>query len=105
MGAPPQLDAVLKHMTWRTAKLQDGTTFPDLGLDMKALKANFDRPVLIECCKFLVNASDSWLADDFRLRLDDTWRVAMAPADEKERLRYLSGRVVADLMRATGIGP
>lgn len=103
--APPELDRVLAHMIWRTTKLPGGRTLPDLGLDKKAVKTEFKRPALLACFAFLMNASDAWLVSDFKPRLDDAWRSAMGPDDETEKLRYLSQRVVADLMRATGIGP
>jgi len=103
--APVELAAVLEHLQWRRFKLPDGVTKPDLGLDKKALKARFSRDTLDGCSSFLMHASDEWLEADFRSRLDDTWRTALGPADDLERLRYLSIRVAADLMRAAGVGP
>jgi hypothetical protein len=102
---PAEIDAVFDHLIWRETRMLDGSKLPDLGLDKKALKARFERRALMDCCWYLSNATDEWLANEFKPRLDDTWRTAMGPKDDVEKLRYLSTRVVADLMRATGIGP
>jgi len=102
---PPDIDLVLDHALWREAKLPNGARKKDLGLDKKALKALLDRRRLMDCSAFLMNAPDTWLDQSFRQRLDETWREAMGPEDEMQKLRYLAHRVAAELMRASGIGP
>jgi hypothetical protein len=103
---PPELPAVLEHMQLRSLKMPDDRSIPDLGLDKKAVKSLFKRQALIECSSFLMCASNERLKTEFRPYVsDDAWRTAMGPNEELERIHYLAGRVAAELMRATGIGP
>lgn len=100
--APPGLDIVLEHVKWRRAKLPSGASLPDIALDRKSAKLRVDRRALIDCAALLMNADDQWLAQSFMPRLDEIWRVAMGPKNEQEKLRYLSARLAADVMRAAG---
>jgi hypothetical protein len=93
-------------MLLRPLKLPDGKSIPDLGLDKKAVKALFQRQALIDCSSFLMCASPERLKIELLPHIgDDAWRTAMGPDEESERIHYLAGRVAAELMRATGIGP
>lgn len=96
----PELDGVLVLMQWRKTGMG-----ADVAFDKKAMKAGFGRAALLNCIKFLSDAPNEWLQDSFRARLGDKFGAAMGQDDEQEKLGYLSQPVVAELMRAAGIGP
>jgi hypothetical protein len=103
---PSELTAVLAHMLLRPLKLPDGRSIPDLGLDKKAAKTLFPRQTLLSCASFMLCASNERLNVEFRPYIsEEAWRTAMGPGDERERIRYLAGRVGADMMRAAGVSP
>lgn len=103
---PPELPAILEHMTLHSLRVPDGSSVPDLGLNKKAAKAQFERQALLACASFLLCASAERLRTEFRPRIsDEAWRTAMGPDGEVERTHYLAGRVGAEMMRAAGVSP